>query len=227
MALNAYITQVQDLLHDAGASFYSVAAITRWINAARLKVAQKGQCIRVLPPSGAAQNQTVALQEVYPFSAVNPFVQLTPGVSNILGVKQVAVSWGSMKPALGYSPWRLFNAYFRAANVGPGNLPVRWSQYGQGENGSIYLYQIPSSALPMDWDCICEPLALAADADPEAIPAPFTDAVQYYATYLAFLGAQRSQDAEEMHNRFERSLFLARATSQADVISEYYNPARY
>jgi hypothetical protein len=272
VALNAYITQVQDLLHDAGASFYPVALFTVvgggtgytapvvsiggtgtgatatatqiggvvqsaiTVTNAGLGYAAATTTVTITDPTGTGAtatavlgnlNQTSANQEVYPFSVVNPLVALTPGVSNILGIKQIAVSWGTMKPALGYRPWRLFNAYYRAANVGPGNLPVLWSQYGQGEAGSIFLYQIPSSALAMDWDCICEPLALAADTDPEALPAPFTDAVQYYATYLALLGAQRADDAEEMFNRYMRSLTNARATAQADIVSNYYNPMRY
>jgi|SRR5579885_1773472 len=301
MALNGYISQVQQLVHDTAGSFYPVSLITGWINQARQRVAEDGQCIRVLPPNSAgvasvtianggtgytsaptvtfsgpalingvtaqgtatisggsvagvivttagsgynmppgitfsggggsgaratavlgSGNFTVANQEVYSFATANAFVQQTAGVSGILSLKQVAVYWGNIKPPLNYCPWTLFNAKYRSWPL-VSNFPSVWSQYGQGENGTLYFWPIPSSVLGMDWDCICVPLALGSDSDPEAIPSPFTDAVQYYATYLAFLYGQRKQDAQLMMQMYQQRIRAARANSMRSLVTDYYN----
>lgn len=219
--LSAYQSQLQSLLHDTTGAFYPTASITTWVNEARQRVAYDSQCIRILPPSGALQNQTVAAQEVYPFSAVNAFVQLTAGVSSVAWVRQVAVSWGSMKPALRYYPWTDFNAYFRSYSIVQG-YPSCWSQFGQGASGTLYLWPIPSSAQPMDWDCVCTPVDLVSDATVDALPSPFDGAVQYYAAYLAFMFAQRDQDAELMMQRYKRRVLNARATSAPGLTVDPY-----
>jgi hypothetical protein len=53
MALNAYIGDVYDLLHDQGGQFFSLAKIVRYVNQARQKIAQDTQCIRILTPSAS------------------------------------------------------------------------------------------------------------------------------------------------------------------------------
>lgn len=51
MALNAYISATQRLIHDASNQFWSTADITAYINEGRAKIAAMGQCVRVLPPT--------------------------------------------------------------------------------------------------------------------------------------------------------------------------------
>src|SRR5215475_11942570 len=51
MALNSYISQVQTLLHDPQAAYYSTTTLTNFINLARNRIALKGACVRVLIPS--------------------------------------------------------------------------------------------------------------------------------------------------------------------------------
>src|SRR6266404_4129357 len=171
-------------------------------------------------------NATVAQAEVYNFSQANVFAVATPGVRAVLDVQQIAVYWGNLKPALMYCPWTQFNAYYRAWPQFS-NLPSVWSKYGQGESGSVYFWPIPVEVLGMDWDCICEPLNLITEASIEAIPAPWTDAVQYYAAYLAFLGAQRHDDADAMFGRFERQMVRARTFSQRTLVTKPYGVGTY
>lgn len=297
MALNAYITAVQSLLHDASAVFYSVASITTFINTARLQVAAEGECCRALPsptagvsgvtglvggsgftaatvtfsapqtagvtatgtasvgggqvtgitivlngsgynmpPSATitgngtgasatavlqAANQTLVGQEVYPFAPVNAF--LPTGYASVLSVKSIAVPWGSLKPTLRWTDWGTFQAMYRAYSIGLQNYPQVWAQFGQGALGSIYLWPIPSQVLGMDWDCACLPIALASDTDPEAVPYPFTDAIPFYAAYLAFLNAQRSADADMMFKRYSMYMQRARAFSMQSMVPNYYD----
>lgn len=165
--------------------------------------------------------QTVPNQEVYSFTTYNPFVQQTPGVAGILAIRQIAVYWGNLKPALTYRPWTQFNAYYR---VWPqfSNFPSVWSQFGQGQSGTFYFYPIASQVLGMDLDCTCVPIDLTSDATPEAIPAPFTEAIPYRAAHLAYLYAQRYDDAQTMDAMYKQKLVIARANSSRSMQTRTY-----
>lgn len=175
---------------------------------------------------------TVAGQEVYQFSTANTLAALTSGVSKIIGVYSVACAWGAnaaMKPILNPMIWSEFQAYLRAYNTGMESYPTIWSQYGQGVSGSIYLWPLPSQASQMDWDCYCLPTDLTSDTTTEIIPYPWTDAVPYYAAYLAYSGQQKLLEAERMfsHDPFKSSLYKtfmlrARAGTEPPFVPDYY-----
>lgn len=308
MALNAYITATQLLLHDTAAQFYSVSSLTSYINTARNRVAADAKCIRVLSPSSASISAvspvllgsgyttaptatisapdiitgtqatveafissghvvqyivlhpgsgyltppTITLsggggtgatavaalstyvstflnQEVYTFASLNPFAQQTPGVASIEGIFSIAVMQGApgaYKPTLFQWPWGSLQAYCRSYSALVTNYPDRWAQYGQGVNGSFYLYPIPSGTYPMDVDAYCLPLALSSDTAPEAIPYPWTDAVPYYAAYLALLNAQRREDAMNMLSDYRMKLTEGRAFATPPVVPSYYGYRR-
>lgn len=304
MALNTYISQTQTILHDFNGVFYgSPLNLTSIINTARNKVALKGQCIRVLPPSsssvatftkvaggsGYTSNPTITVsgpdvpnstqatatavvsggvitainiaiagngyvntptvtitdttgvgasytasllftpmtttsnQEVYNFSAFNSLVARTSGVATIQEVLSVSVSYGTKKPSLRYLPFAQFQAYCRIFNNTQQNYPSFWSQYSKGANGSIYVFEVPTGTYQMEWDCACLPIALATDSDPEAIPYPWTDAVQYYAAHLCYEYAQRSDDAARMLAKFNQKMMEANTESTPPRFSDMYS----
>lgn len=224
MALSAYLTDTQELLGDPAGQFYTTAALTTFINKARLRIAATGECVRWLPPSGTGQNQTVASQEVYPFSAVNAFIPAGSGIGSILAVRTVAVQNGTIKPIWTQMAWTRFQAFIRVySGTWTGTTTVGfWAQFSFGTLGSIYLGPIPSNAQPMDWDCTCLPIALATDADPEAIPSPWTELVSFYAAYLGLLSQQRQQDADQMLARMtQMHPWAATAVKRQFVTSPY------
>lgn len=301
MALNAYIQATQRLIHDPTNQFWPTADITAYINEGRTKIAAKGQCVRVLPPtsggigtvtvvtagtgyvgvptvtavglgtgftatavmsgttvasvtvntpgtgyfpqstsivftptsggSGATAtanianvNQTVINQEVYPFSAVNPLVQLTSGVGSILAVLSVSISWGQgMKPTLFSWDWGSFQAQLRSYSFGLTGYPSTAAQFGQGVGGSIYLWPIPSGVYAMDWDCICLPLDLVSDSTPEAIPVPWTAAIPYYAAMMCFKNSRQKDSAADMKKDFDEKMTEARSFSDPGMIPSYYD----
>lgn len=148
---------------------------------------------------------TVLNQEVYTFASTATILQsIYGGVQGVIGVLDVAVSWGAMKPSLQWQPWSLFQAYARAINQGT-NWPQVWSQYAVGETGSAYLYPIPSGTYEMQWDCFCTPQAMTSLQTVDLIPDNWTTPVFYYACYLAYLNAQRKDDANDMYQRWERA----------------------
>lgn len=174
---------------------------------------------------------TVPGQEVYLFSTINTLAVLggsysATGINQVIGVLSVACAWGAnaaMKPVLQPAIWTELQAYYRSYNNGMQNYPTIWSQYGQGVNGSIYVWPLPSQYSQMDWDCYCFPVALIDDTTPEAIPFPWTDCVPYYAAYLAYANAQRAEDSDRMFNDYERFMKRSRSMSETPFVPDYYS----
>lgn len=170
-------------------------------------------------------NTTVAGQEVYNFSTINSLIaSVAPnsGIQDVMGVFNISASWGTMKPTLQHTSWSDFQAYLRSYSVGLQNYPTVWSQYSQGQNGSVYLWPIPSQQLPMDWDCYCTPIPLVDDTTVEALPYPWTDVVPYYAAYLGYENAQRTKDADRMKDQFKEYMQRARSLSEPPFVPDFY-----
>lgn len=166
----------------------------------------------------------IAGQEVYPFSVWNTVIAATStGVASLVGIQSIAASWGAMKPVVGWSDWSAFQAYYRSWNIGFQNYPVAWAQFGQGVSGSAYFWPIPSVDTQVDVDCYCLPIPLVNDSTAEAIPYPFTEAVQYYACYMAYLNAQRRDDANFMLSEYKRMLRENRTAVSPAMVPSFYN----
>ena len=165
---------------------------------------------------------TTVGQEIYTFAAAASIAaSAVPGVLAIEGVQSLAVSWGGQKPVLDFFPWGSFQAYLRSYNQGT-DYPRAWSQYAFGESGSIYLNPIPGGSYEMQWDCYCTPLALSASQTIDLISDVWTDAVVYYAAHLAYLNAQRRDDANDLFKRFERSVVEAAVYTTPARTPTYY-----
>lgn len=172
-------------------------------------------------------NQTILNQEAYNFTSINSLIQGTPsgsyfGVDSVHEVFSVAVSRGNTMPMLQRMDWTSFQAYCRIYQGTQRDYPAVWAQYTKGVNGSIYLFPIPSGNYQMTWDCICQPTDLASDADPEAIPYPWTEAVPYYAAYLCFQYSQRYDDATRMMGEYNRLMMEASAFATSPSIPQVY-----
>lgn len=164
-------------------------------------------------------------QEVYKFTDATPILQANSGdgagLQAVIGVMDIVVSWGSMKPALRNCSWSVFQAYARSINQGQ-NYPMLWAQYQLGETGSVYLWPMPSAVYEMQWDCLCTPAALSSTQTIDLIPDAWTNAVFYYACYLAYLNAQRKDDSNDMFQRYERALMEASSYVQPPRTPDYY-----
>jgi len=205
--------------------FFKESTLTSYINRARRRIASASGCVRVTPKG----TQTLPQQEEYKFHDWTALVQATPGVREILAVRSLAIALGpgdgAWKPLWNRLPWTDFQARFRIWNhawVGTISYPGFYSQYGFGVNSSIFLAPIPSQQQPMEIDCSCMPFPLQTDEDPECIPYPWTDAVAYYAAFMALLQQQRSQDAAVLLQLFQAELpFAASVVAPAMVTSPY------
>jgi len=145
--------------------------------------------------------QLVYAQEVYPFSAMP--LGNAPGVSSIFAIKSVAIIYDNYRYIL---PMYSFSTYQGFVRQYPNQylyVPTLSCQYGQGVSGSLYMYPLPSQAYSFQVDAFCLPSDLALDTDVEAIPLPWTDAVPYFAAYLAKLEMQDANGAKAMLELFD------------------------
>lgn len=160
-------------------------------------------------------NQVSQGQEVYPFSAAN--LSVFPGVDSIYMIKSVSILFSSFRYSLSCYPFSTYQALIRQWSQQWQYVPAACAQYGQGAGGSFYMYPIPSQAYQMEWDCFCLPSDLLNDQSEEAIPAPWTDAVPYFATHLGYLELQNFNAAKFYLDLFDK--FVQR-------YSDYARPGR-
>jgi hypothetical protein len=222
--LTAYQTRVGQLLQYPAAPnpLYSTTDITSWINQARQQLAGEGECIRYL---GTITVSNGGGQQ-YPFATLAFSGEAADGVAGALNVRNMwLTAAGNALTLLGPRPFEWLSAY--ALNtitpfVGP---PTQWAQLGQGESGTFFLDNLPDQNYTLQADCVWQPIALANDSTVEAIPYPWTDAVAYYAAYLALLSAQsaaRQADAARMFERYENFVRRARTFATPSVLPTQY-----
>lgn len=222
--LAQYVADTQNLLNDSAGQFFAVPTLQSYINRARRRIASASGCVRVL-----VEAHTHANQEKYSFHEWTALVQATPGVREVLAARSLAVAigegTGAWKPAWNRLPWTDFQARFRIWNrawIGTISYPGFYAQYGFGVSGSIYLAPIPSQEQPMEIDTSCMPFPLETDDDPECIMQPWTDAVCYYAAFLALLQQQRAQDAAVLLQLFQTEMpFCASVVAPTMVQAPY------
>jgi hypothetical protein len=170
-------------------------------------------------------NQTVFAQEVYNFSSVQ-FVSLTgaavPGIQEVIAVKTVGLIWGTFRYVTMKRSFSLYQSWARNYTSNYYYIPAIACQYGQGAGGSLYMYPIADQAYPMEWDCLCTPIALAADSDPEAIPDPWTNCVQYYAAWKAVMGRGRFEDAKFFWAEYDKFMKRSRGQSSPGAMVNPY-----
>lgn len=210
MALNSYITQVRSLLHDPNAQFYSDSTLTGFINEARQQVALEGECIR-----GIGTTTTVLNQQLYQNSiVVVPTVPVGIASPGLVVPRSISFNPGIINSratiTLEGRGWDWFNFYWLGIAAPPAGRPAAWSPFQIGANGSFYIGPAPNQLTPLSIDGIWLPLALTDDSIAEAIPYPWTDAIKFYATFLAYMDSQRSSDAQEMFNEYENFMKRAR-----------------
>jgi hypothetical protein len=253
--LQDYITDTSEFLRDSNNLLTTLTQLTRWINLARRDVCLMTGCLEALVsgncPSGVSaipgfavvgaaqpgQNtvqgfQTIANVEKYPYAYATPFLQANnPGFRAVVEVKQVAVSWGSFRPAMTFMSFMDMQAYYRAASINVFNFPVAWATTGDGERGEVWLYPPPSvsgvSALQnsqgeFEWLCSCVPHNLYSANDFEPIPKPYTDAVKFKAASYAMLGTQRYGMAQIYNDLFADELGLDRWAVDRGQPGNYY-----
>lgn len=217
--LTQYQQQTQLLLDDPSAQQYSVSNLTSWINIARGQLAASTQCIRYT-------GDVTVVQGVQSY-ALAGLSALPTGVQNTIAVRSLSLAVGASGfVLLEFRPWEwAWNYWLSNPNPMP-RAPRGWAIQEPGPNGSITLRDPPDMDYTLAADSVGLPVALTTDSTPEAIEYPFTDAVPYFAAYLAYLNSQREQDAQQMLAKWAQ--FASWGTRQiiSSVLADYYPGGR-
>lgn len=161
-------------------------------------------------------------QEVYNFAAMD--LSGNPGCGVIYAVRGMSIIYSGYRYSLerlAFSRYQIYRAYPYQYQY----TPAIFSQFGQGANGSLYVYPLPSQALQAELDCQCLPSDLTDDQSVDAIPQPWDDAVPYMAAHLALIELQNYNAARFMLDLYEkRALSYSQFTRIGGGINQYGRP---
>jgi hypothetical protein len=217
VALTNYLTLTQALLQNpaAPAALYDPTLLTTYINQARVWAAGDSQSIKAI----GSYSLTIGTQGPYPFTSIT--LTGATGVAGVLNVRQQWYAAGSGKLWVRSRSWPWYSFYWMNSAAPSEGPPREWAQYGEGENGTIYVGPTPDYSYAMTADCVCYPIALVDDTTVEALPPPWTIAIPYYAAYLALLSAQtgaRVQDADRIMKLYQQFIAGARQHSTSEIL---------
>ena len=123
-------------------------------------------------------------QEQYPFSDI--YLGDWPGVDTVHMIKGVSIIYTNYRYSLPCYDFSTYQSTIRQYPYQYQYVPSFCSQQGQGAGGIFFLFPLPSQVYQIEYDCFCLPEDMLMDNSiPEAIPQPWTDAVQYMAAQLA------------------------------------------
>lgn len=140
-------------------------------------------------------------QEKYNFSDVD--LGQFPGVGEILAVHSISILYSNYRYSLPVYSFSTYQAFIRQYPYQYQWVPSYAAQYGQGTEGSLYVYPLPSQTYQWEWDCFCLPADLLTNGSPEVIPRMWRDGVPFYAAYLAYFELQNHNFARSMKAEFD------------------------
>jgi hypothetical protein len=221
MALTKYQLQTTQLLQNPSAAnpLYSTADIITYINRARRQIAGEHQCIRALG------NLALTIgNQVYSYANLN-YGTTNSLVAGTFNVRMITVFNGAGQSFIDNVPFEWFNQYYTAQANPIRGIPTVWTQYAQGSLGSLLFYPIPSGNLVTSVDAAIYPVDLIDDTTIELLPDEWTDAVCFYAAFLALLSAQnniRSAESDKMFQRYQEFGNRARSAATSDVLPFHF-----
>lgn len=165
-------------------------------------------------------NETSNGQEVFTFENID--LSRFPGVESIFAVKSVSILYANQRYSLSVYSFSTYQAKIRLYPYQYYYVPTIGAQYGQGTNGSFYLYPVASQPYQMEWDCFCMPQDLITDQSVEAIPQPWQDAVPWGATSLAFAELQNLNASEYYSKKFDDYIHKYSAIARPGRASNIY-----
>ncbi len=181
MLLSEYRTRVRRLLNDAQGNYWTNPELDAYINEAREKTAIDTACVRSFQLGTLLQNV-----DKYLFRDLLPNGERT---IDILGIQPI---FGNTRYSLRWYDYTYLTAFYRPWTQYQ-QLPVAFSIYGPN---IVYIAPAPNVNYPLtEFDTAIIPDNLVNDNTVDTIPAPYTDAVKYYAARLAKLRMQQYEEA--------------------------------
>ncbi len=187
--LPQYRVQVRRLINDLQSSFYPDPELNDYINEARRQVAIPTAAVRSFQ---GPFNLTVG-KDKYLFSEI-------PLTANTIDVINIWLAFGSMRYRLKNPPFTLLSTFFNPWKNYQ-TFPVAFTRYGPN---IIWMAPPPNTTYSAEYDTAIITNDLISDTDTsDALPAPYNDAVKYYAAKLARFRMQQYQEAEAMDKVFD------------------------
>lgn len=143
-------------------------------------------------------------QEVYPFSDID--LTGVPGAKSVYFVRGLSVIFSNYRYSLPCYSFSEYQARIRQYPFQYQDVPAFSSQFGQGSDGSFYIYPLPSQTYQFELDCLALPQDLTTDLSVELIPDPWTQAVKFYALHLAYLSLQNFNAANYYETLFDKQM---------------------
>jgi hypothetical protein len=125
-------------------------------------------------------------------------------------------------------PWEYLFTFRLCAPIQNPGIPTMASQLNPGINGSLWFDPVPDADYTVSLDAVQWPADLSdplLDQD-TVLPQPWTEAVQYYAAYLAYLNAQRYSDANSMWDRYQLFEWRGTQTTTPSRLPQQYPGGR-
>ena len=195
--LSGYITETRRLLHDVNANFWTDAELTDYINDGRGHLVQDTGCNRVLQTYTTVYNV-----ETIDFSAL-------PEGDDTIDVLTINLYWGNSRVPMYYMAWSNFNAQLRFWQNYTGR-PVGFSMYGPKR---IFIGPKPDQAYLIELDTVVLKPPLTDASPNETLPSPFTEAVPFYAAYIAKYQEQSYGEAEIFKQEYQKHVMQALNTT--------------
>ena len=123
-------------------------------------------------------------QDRYQFSTIS--LDQFPGVESVYLIHGLSIIYSNYRYSLAVYDFSTFQARIRNYPMQYQWVPAFATQFGQGTEGSFYVYPIPSQTYQYECDCFCLPQDLLTNLSEEALPQPWTEAVPYFAAHLAY-----------------------------------------
>lgn len=143
-------------------------------------------------------------QEVYPFSGI--YLGNSPGVVSIFAIRSVSVIYANYRYTLPKYSFSVYQSMIRQYPFQYQYVPTFCCQRGQGTNGDLMMYPLPSETYQYEVDCYGLPMDLTTNNDYEAIPDPWTDAISYFAAHQGMLELQNYNIAKFYLDLFDKQL---------------------
>lgn len=143
-------------------------------------------------------------------------------LTEVMDINSISVLWNSLRYTFSYLPFLGFQTYCRS-NPTMQTAPGVWSNIP--ETKTVFLSPIPdqSNTYLMEWDLVVLPddLVSASDIDTQ-VPAPYSDAVQWWAAHKALLKLQVFAQAEYMASKYEKRVKQINSTKQGVRVTNPY-----
>lgn len=214
-ALNGYIQQVQDLLHDPLAQQWGLSQLKLYINEARNRVAQDTKALRQYVSNSS--HPSMVFPQGVEFYNPQTFLPASFG-PRLIDLMSISITVNNERLVLVYKPFSWINAMLRSW-VNYQQWPQFWTRLSPIQ---ICIAPVPNQSYITDWDIAINPTPLVDDTTTDDLPVPFQECVQYYAAKKAKINQQSQGEALFFQGEYDKNLRMCARGYMQRIIQDPY-----